>query len=76
MPASDTDVLNPASATLSRSLSGQISRKLGERILDGQLLPGQLLPDENALCDEFGVSRTAVREAGKMLVARCVRKVL
>ena len=70
MPASDTDVLNPASATLSRSLSGQISRKLGERILDGQLLPGQLLPDEKALCDEFGVSRTAVREAVKMLVAK------
>ena len=70
MPASDTDVLNPASATLSRSLSGQISRKLGERILDGQLLPGQLLPDENALCDEFGVSRTAVREAVKMLTAK------
>uniref|UniRef100_UPI003EB837F1 FadR/GntR family transcriptional regulator n=1 Tax=Primorskyibacter sedentarius TaxID=745311 RepID=UPI003EB837F1 len=70
MPLSDQDVLIPTSNILSRSLSGQISRKLGERILDGQLLPGQLLPDENALCEEFGVSRTAVREAVKMLVAK------
>lgn len=70
MPPSDQDVLHPTSNTLSRSLSGQISRKIGERILDGQLEPGQLLPDENALCDEFGVSRTAVREAVKMLVAK------
>lgn len=70
MPPSDQDVLIPTSNTLSRSLSGQISRNLGERILDGQLLPGQLLPDENALCEEFGVSRTAVREAVKMLVAK------
>ncbi|WP_323764519.1 FadR/GntR family transcriptional regulator [Marinovum sp.] len=70
MPASESDVLIPTSNTLSRSLSGQISRKLGERILDGQLQPGQLLPDENALCEEFGVSRTAVREAVKMLVAK------
>lgn len=70
MAPQDTDVLIPTSNTLSRSLSGQISRKLGERILDGQLQPGELLPDENALCDEFGVSRTAVREAVKMLVAK------
>ncbi|MDE0589090.1 FadR/GntR family transcriptional regulator [Halocynthiibacter sp. C4] len=70
MNPQDTDVLLPTSNTLSRSLSGQISRKLGERILSGEFEPGQLLPDENALCDEFGVSRTAVREAIKMLVAK------
>ncbi|MFY0682631.1 MAG: FadR family transcriptional regulator [Thalassovita sp.] len=56
--------------TLSRSLSAQVSRQIGERILDGQLDPGQMLPDENALCAEFGVSRTVVREAVKMLVAK------
>lgn len=70
MATSDADILIPTSNTLSRSLSGQISRKLGERILGGEFLPGQLLPDENALCEEFGVSRTAVREAVKMLVAK------
>lgn len=70
MAPQDIDVLIPTSNSLSRSLSGQISRKLGERILDGQLKPGELLPDENTLCDEFGVSRTAVREAVKMLVAK------
>nr|WP_280520661.1 FadR/GntR family transcriptional regulator [Phaeobacter sp. J2-8] len=66
----DTEWLIPQSNTLARSLSGQVSSKLGERILDGQLAPGQLLPDENALCDEFGVSRTVIREAVKMLVAK------
>ncbi|MGP6089246.1 FadR/GntR family transcriptional regulator [Antarctobacter jejuensis] len=70
MATPDTDVLIPTPHTLSRSLSGQISRKIGERILDGQLEPGQLLPDENALCEEFGVSRTVIREAVKMLVAK------
>lgn len=70
MTPRDTDDLIPASNTLSRSLSGQVSRKLGERILGGTLVPGQLLPDENALCDEFGVSRTVIREAVKMLVAK------
>jgi DNA-binding FadR family transcriptional regulator len=66
----EADIPIPTSTTLSRSLSGQISRRLGERILEGDLVPGQLLPDENALCEEFGVSRTAVREAVKMLVAK------
>ncbi|WP_417260723.1 FadR/GntR family transcriptional regulator [Celeribacter sp.] len=70
MPLQKTDTLPTSSNTLSRSLSGQISRKLGERILSGDFAPGQLLPDENALCEEFGVSRTAVREAIKMLVAK------
>ncbi|WP_372572267.1 FadR/GntR family transcriptional regulator [Ruegeria jejuensis] len=57
-------------STLARSLSEQIAQQLGEQILSGALVPGQLLPDEQALCDEFGVSRTAVREAVKMLVAK------
>ncbi|WP_323769780.1 FadR/GntR family transcriptional regulator [Antarctobacter sp.] len=70
MTTPEADLLIPSSNTLSRSLSGQISRKIGERILDGQLEPGQMLPDENALCQEFAVSRTVVREAVKMLVAK------
>lgn len=56
--------------TLSRSLSGQVSQKVGERILEGSIQPGELLPDEIALCEEFGVSRTVIREAVKMLVAK------
>ncbi|MDC0739599.1 FadR/GntR family transcriptional regulator [Cognatishimia sp. SS12] len=60
----------PVNQTLSRSLSGQVSRTIGERILEGVLQPGQLLPDEVKLCEEFGVSRTVIREAVKMLVAK------
>lgn len=56
--------------TLSRSLSGQVSQKIGERILEGSIQPGELLPDEITLCEEFGVSRTVIREAVKMLVAK------
>lgn len=62
--------ISPNNQTLSRSLSGQVSKQLGERVLQGDILPGQLLPDENGLCEEFGVSRTVVREAVKMLVAK------
>lgn len=56
--------------TLPRSLSGQVSRSIGERILDGKLRPGQVLPEENTLAAEYEVSRTVIREAMKMLMAK------
>jgi DNA-binding FadR family transcriptional regulator len=43
---------------------------LGERIVSNHYLPGSLLAPEQALCDEFGVSRTVIREAVKSLVAK------
>jgi GntR family transcriptional regulator, transcriptional repressor for pyruvate dehydrogenase complex len=38
-------------------------------LIRGELQPGQKLPIENQLAQNFGVSRTAVREAFKMLAA-------
>lgn len=43
---------------------------LGRRILSSQYPPGSTLPTEAQLCAEFKVSRTAMREAVKMLAAK------
>jgi DNA-binding FadR family transcriptional regulator len=55
-----------ARASLHRSLAQDI----GARILNGEFAPGTLLPNEAEWCESFGVSRTAVREAIKMLMAK------
>ncbi|TIX90362.1 FadR/GntR family transcriptional regulator [Rhizobium sp. P44RR-XXIV] len=43
---------------------------LGVRIASGQIAPGSYLPSETELEHEFGVSRTVVREAAKILSAK------
>ncbi len=43
---------------------------LGQAILSGQYAVGASLPPEPQLCEQFGVSRTVVREAIKSLVAK------
>ena len=45
------------------SLSRQVSDQLEALILGGKVPVGEKLPTENALCDQFGVSRTVIREA-------------
>jgi GntR family transcriptional repressor for pyruvate dehydrogenase complex len=52
------------------TLSQQVERKIEEVILQKKILPGEKLPTENELCSMFGVSRTALREALRMLSAR------
>ena len=51
-------------------LSEGVERKLERRILSGQWEEGYKLPSEGKLCEEFGVSRTAVREALRELRGR------
>lgn len=41
----------------------QLEKVLRKRILSGKYKPDQMLPTENELCQEFGVSRTTVRQA-------------
>lgn len=53
-----------------RSLSDQVADLLMEKIILGNLRPGDRLPTEPELIEEYGVSRTVIREAGRMLVAR------
>jgi len=45
----------------------QIVQQIEESILGGALKPGDQLPPERGLAQQFGVSRTAVREAVKCL---------
>ncbi|WP_432453376.1 MULTISPECIES: FadR/GntR family transcriptional regulator [unclassified Agarivorans] len=51
----------------SRSLHLQVAREIARGILSGALAQGSIIPGEIALCEQFGVSRTALREAIKLL---------
>lgn len=46
-----------------KTLSLLMAEDMSKRILGGELKPGERLPTEAALCEEFEVSRTVVREA-------------
>ncbi|WP_026055154.1 FadR/GntR family transcriptional regulator [Anaerophaga thermohalophila] len=53
-----------------QTLSQKIERKIEEAIRQKKLLQGAKLPSEKELCELFGVSRTALREALRRLNAR------
>src|SRR6478735_10173688 len=52
-----------------RSLAHDVVDVLSGRIRDGSLAQGEKLPTEGAIMEEFGVSRTVVREAISRLQA-------
>ncbi|MGJ8681078.1 FadR/GntR family transcriptional regulator [Paraglaciecola sp.] len=54
----------------SKNLSQRMTSELGRAIVCGEYPRDKSLPTEAALCEKFGVSRTAVREAIKMLTAK------
>lgn len=59
------------SATYSgRNLHGQVVNELGRRVVSGAYPAGAVLPNEEQLCQELQVSRTALREAVKVLAAK------
>jgi DNA-binding FadR family transcriptional regulator len=51
-------------------LHGTVARELGIRIVSGLLEPGQILEGEIAASEQFKVSRTAYREAIRILAAK------
>jgi GntR family transcriptional repressor for pyruvate dehydrogenase complex len=51
-------------------LSEQIVEQLQELIFEKHLRSGNRLPGERELCEQFGVSRTVIREATKVLAQR------
>jgi len=52
-----------------RTLSSKIVFEIKDKLLNGSLKPGDKLPTEQELIEQFGVSRTPVREAMKILEA-------
>ncbi len=64
VPAGDKPVYK---AVRTSRLYEQIVQQIEESILKGALKPGDQLPAERELAQNFGVSRTAVREAVKAL---------
>lgn len=59
-----------------KSLSQKTADKLGSVICGGQeFLPGQKIPNETELAERFVVSRSTLREAIKILVARGILEI-
>jgi DNA-binding FadR family transcriptional regulator len=53
-----------------RNLHGHVTQELGVRIVSGELRPGEALPREESLAEQMAVSRTALREAMRVLAAK------
>ncbi|CAH0528722.1 FadR/GntR family transcriptional regulator [Vibrio hippocampi] len=53
-----------------RSIHVQVAREIARGILSGNLAEGSIIPGEMALCEQFGISRTALREAVKLLTSK------
>lgn len=68
MAGDGKDAVDFASVLVTRSYE-QVVEQIRERIRDGTLGPGQRLPTERELGESFGVSRSVVREALKVLSA-------
>lgn len=53
-----------------RGVQGRLIEGLGRAIVGGRYAQGELLPREADLIEEYGVSRTSLREAMKVLAAK------
>ena len=53
-----------------RNLTQDMTHKLGVMIIKGEYSVNQRMPSEALLCEQFNVSRSATREAVKMLAAK------
>jgi DNA-binding FadR family transcriptional regulator len=53
-----------------RNLYGHVMHEIGQRIVSGKVQPGEVLPREETLAESLQVSRTALREALKVLSAK------
>lgn len=56
--------------TMQRNLTHQLVHDLGLAIVQGEYAVNAALPSEADICKQFGVSRSATREAVKMLAAK------
>ena len=59
-----------ALGTHSLKIHLRVGDQLGLALLRGEYPPGSILPSELRLCEMLGVSRTAMREAIRGLIAK------
>ncbi len=52
------------------TMTAQVAKIIGTRIVSGEFAPGEALPIEGDLCAAYGVSRTTIREAIKQLAGK------
>jgi len=52
------------------NLHVQVARTIARSIVSGDLAQGSIIPREMILCQQFGISRTALREAIKLLTSK------
>lgn len=65
---SHTEVVRPKIKPVTRtSISEEIAKQIIKLISTGELQPGQRLPSERDLCEQFGASRSSLREALRCL---------
>lgn len=65
---SDSSFVAPKIRPVTRtSISEEIAKQIIKLISTGELQPGQRLPSERNLCEQFGASRTSLREALRCL---------
>ena len=69
-PGADPSRLLQPQAPPTKNAHGHTVDRIGGAIVAGRYAVGGTLPAEPLLCDEFGVSRTVVREAVKSLAAK------
>jgi DNA-binding FadR family transcriptional regulator len=64
------DRVNAPSTISRRRLHGSVAHQLAVLIIGGRLQPGEVLPNEDVLSANLAVSRTAYREAVRILAAK------
>lgn len=62
------DTPNAAKPIVRQSLHDEVVNRLRDMIVEGELVPGDRI-SERLLCDRFGISRTPLREALKVLAS-------
>jgi DNA-binding FadR family transcriptional regulator len=55
---------------MARKLHTRVADQIGRSVVRGEIQPGHALPSELRICDMMNVSRTAVREALRVLVGK------
>ncbi len=65
-----TAAITPPLKRGSGSVHSSVAEAIGKRIVRGEFLPGTILPNEAKWAADFKVSRSAVREAIKILMAK------